>query len=88
MMENETYNQKFRVQSLANYIGVESTKDYERLIEYCERTIKSNKIMIIVMKQNYPANMTADEVRIELALLTGENRALIRMRDLLQERLF
>jgi uncharacterized Fe-S cluster-containing radical SAM superfamily enzyme len=87
-MENSLFFNKFRVEGIVNFVRKELTTDYERMIEYCRRGMEGNSVMIGLLKAKNVANMSDEDIKLEIARLEGQSEAHSRMMDYLAERIW
>lgn len=87
-MENSIFFQKFHVTSILNFIKKELVTDYERLIENCRREAQGNSVRVGVLKAKNVANMSDEEIELEIARLEGQSEAYHRMMDYIADRIW
>lgn len=87
-MENKFFYDKFRVKGIVNYVNTELTRDYERIIEFCRREMQGNSVRIGLLKAKNVANMSEEEIKLEIARLEGQSEAHSRMMDYIGDRIW
>lgn len=87
-MENNKFNEEFNIKGVANFVEAQFRTDYERIVEFCKRRqIEAENRKALFEAGNIPANMTKQEVELEIGACEGERRIALDLIEYLERRL-
>ncbi len=86
-MENNKFYDKLNIKGLSTYIEKEVTLDYRRLIEHCDREIKSLESTNCILISNPPANISSYECKLMAENNKGRIVSFQQMREVILVRL-